>query len=127
MNKLPILSNKTILLNRHIPDPIINPFSRNSLNTGLIVLLGYEIYLFHDLLISPLAFLHWDVLDVVLVLDVFSSVGLVGFAALGLERRGLGDRLVDDEFVLYLVAAGDKGVAEFGGEFGGYALLVYKG
>jgi hypothetical protein len=127
MNKLPILSNKTILLYWHIPDPIINPFSGNSLNTGLIVLLGYEIYLFHNFIISPLAFLHWDVLDVVLVFDVFSSVGLVGFAALGLERRRLGDRLVDDEFVLDLVAAGDKGVAEFGGKFGGYALLVYKG
>lgn len=89
--------------------------------------MGDKIYLFHDFFVSPLALLYGDVLNVVLVLDVFSSVGLVGFTALGLEGGGLWGGLVDDEFVLDLVAAGDVRVAEFRWEFGGYALLVDKG
>lgn len=88
MNKLSTI-NKNILLNRNIPDSIIKPFPGYSLNMGLIIFLRDKINLFHNFLISPFAFLNGHILNVVLVVNVFSGVRLIGFASLGLERGGL--------------------------------------
>jgi hypothetical protein len=126
MNKMPRI-NKEILLNREIAEFIIKFFPGYGLNSGFIVLLRYKINLFHDFFICPLTFLHWYVLDVVLVFDVFACVGLVGFASLGLEGGGFGNRFINHKFVLDLVAAGNIRVAQLGGEFGSDALPINVG
>ena len=66
---------------------MVEPFTRNYFDAGLVILLRDEVDLFHDLFILPFAFLHRKVLNIVLVLNVLSRVRHVGFPALSLERR----------------------------------------
>ncbi len=64
---------------------MLNSFSGQILITGLIVLLWYEINLFHYSLILPLTSLNWNVLDMILVLDILPSIRDVCFTVLSLE------------------------------------------
>lgn len=74
-----------MLFNGKILKFVLYFFLRNVLNTGLIILLWDVIDLFHNFLVLPFASLDGNVLNVILIIDVFASVRYVGFTALGLE------------------------------------------
>ena len=92
--------NKNLLLNRQISDFVVDVLSGYHLNTIFIVLLWHEVDLFHNFLIVPFTSLNWNILNVVLVVEIFASVRLVSNAALRLERRWLWDWFIDDKLVL---------------------------
>lgn len=101
--------------------------SWNVLNRRLIIFLWNIIDLLHHFLILPLTFLNGDILNIVLICDVFPSVWEICFATLSLERSRLYSRFVDNKFILYPFSACYERMSEFFGIFWCEAIFADRG